>query len=428
MPIAGSTAPDARESAADPLKSDEELQAILDDPERLRALHRTGLLDSAPEEPFDRLTRLAAKLLKVPAVFIALLDRDRDFYKSAVGFAEPLATRRQIEGRTFCHYTLGSTQPLVIGNALEDPAFRQVPTVESLGVRAYAGVPLITGDGHALGSFCAIDFVPRAWTAEDLEVLTELSQSAMNEIALREAMRVSEENLRLARDAVRAREEVLAVVAHDLRSPLSVLAASTTVLESSPVLLPHAPILSRMRRAADSMRALIAEMLEFSAPADRPLHLPMRTAPRTLVDDAVSMLSPLAARHEIELAAEAPPGLPDVRVDYEKILRVFANLIGNALKASAKGSRIVVGAALGERDLVAFTVADSGRGMSEADIDHVFERFWQKDKDDRRGIGLGLSIVQSVVRAHGGSVTVRSEEGVGTRFCFTLPVAGPDEH
>jgi signal transduction histidine kinase len=249
----------------------------------------------------------------------------------------------------------------------------------------------------------------------------------MNEIALREAMRESEENLRLARDAVRAREEVLAVVAHDLRTPLSVLAASTAVLESSAVLLPHAPILTRMRRAADSMSALIADMLEFAAPDDKPLRLPLRTSPRTLVEDAVSMLSPLAVRHGIELAAETAEGLPEVRVDYEKILRVFSNLIGNALKASEKGTRIVVTAAPAGPDRVSFTVADSGRGMSSADVGHIFERFWQKDRGDRRGIGIGLAIVQSVVEAHGGRVTVESVEGVGSRFTFTIPAAGPAE-
>ena len=404
----------------------EDLQEKLEDPARLRALYRTELLDSSPEEPFDRLTRLAAKLLGVPATFISLVDRDRDFYKSATGFAEPLASRRQIEGRTFCHYTLGSKSPLLIGDALLDAEFRTVPTVESLGVRAYAGVPLLSPDGHSLGSFCAIDFHPREWTAQDLEVLTALSLSAMNEIALREKATESEDNLRIAREALRAREEVLAAVAHDLRTPLSVLAGSTAALAAAPDLSAHAPTLGRMRRAAESMGALIADMLDFAAPGTKVLDRAQATSPRALVDDAVSMLSPLALRHGIELAAEAPEGLPDVRVDYERILRVFSNLIGNAVKASASGSRIVVGAASAGTDAVAFTVADSGRGMSSADIEHIFERFWQKDRQDHRGIGLGLSIVQSVVEAHGGVVAVESVEGVGSRFTFTLPVAGDE--
>jgi signal transduction histidine kinase len=399
-------------------------QTILEDRARLRALERTGLLDTPPEEPFDRLTRLAAKLLKVPVTFLSLLDRDRDFYKSQSGFPEPLASRRQIEGRTFCHYTLGSSQPLVIPDTHADPEFRMVPTVESLGVRAYAGVPLVTSEGHALGSFCAIDFAPREWTAQDLEILSEMSLSAMNEIALREAVRESDENLKLAREAVRAREEVLAAIAHDLRTPLSVLAGATAVLDASPALAPHAALLARMKRASESMRILITDMLEFAAPGAKPLRHPIPTAPRTLVDDTVSMLSPLALRHGIELVAQTDEGLPEVRVDYESILRVFSNLVGNALKVSEKGTTIAVGACAAGADAVQFSVADSGRGMSPADIEHIFERFWQKDRADHRGVGLGLSIVQSVVQAHGGRVTVESEEGVGSRFAFTLPASG----
>jgi hypothetical protein len=107
------------------------LDERLSDPARLAALERTGLLDTAPEEPFDRLTRLAARLLRVPVTFITLLDRDRDFYKSASGFPEPLASARQLEGRTFCHLTLGSSAPLIIDDTTGDPAHAAVPTVQS---------------------------------------------------------------------------------------------------------------------------------------------------------------------------------------------------------------------------------------------------------------------------------------------------------
>jgi len=127
------------------------------DPERLATLQGTSLLDTPPEEAFDRLTRLAAKLIGVPSTFISLVDQSRDFYKSCFGFGEPLASTRQLEGGTFCHHAIVSSAPLVINDTLADPVFREVPTVQSLGVRAYAGIPLVTDDGQAIGSFCAID-------------------------------------------------------------------------------------------------------------------------------------------------------------------------------------------------------------------------------------------------------------------------------
>jgi GAF domain-containing protein len=128
-------------------------RSIIADRQRLEAVQQTGLLDTPPEESFDRLTRLAAKLIGVPTTFISLVDQGRDFYKSCFGFGEPLSTTRQLEGRTFCHHAIVSSAPLVIDDTMADAVFRKVPTVQSLGVRAYAGIPLITDDGQAIGSF-----------------------------------------------------------------------------------------------------------------------------------------------------------------------------------------------------------------------------------------------------------------------------------
>lgn len=171
---------DAPRRITDPAR----LHASLNDEQRLQAVQATGLLDTPPEESFDRLTRLAAKLTGSPATFVSLVDRGRDFYKSAYGFGEPLATLRQLEGRTFCHYALMSEGPLVLDDVTRESVFCDVPTVQSLGVRAYAGVPLVTSEGHVLGSFCAIDFKPKQWSEQDVDVLTELAHSAIREIGL----------------------------------------------------------------------------------------------------------------------------------------------------------------------------------------------------------------------------------------------------
>ena len=169
------------------------------DPIRLDVLRRTSLLDSPPEESFDRLTRLAAKLTGAPVTFVSLVDLNRDFYLSSYGFGEPLATVRQIEGRTFCHYALVAEDSLVLDDVTQIPVYRDVSTVESLGVRAYAGIPLVTEDGQVLGSFCAIDFKPKNWSERDIDILTELAHSAMREITLRKAFQESAStSLRLA--------------------------------------------------------------------------------------------------------------------------------------------------------------------------------------------------------------------------------------
>lgn len=171
--------------------SEAEVTDVLRDPARLNVVRATGLLDSAEEKAFDRLTRLAAKLTGAPITFISLVDDGRDFYKSCFGFPEPLASSRQLTGTTFCHYALVSRGPLVIEDTMADPIYAQVPTVQSLGVRAYLGIPLKM-NGVPIGSFCAIDFQPRGWTALQIEVMEELAASTMREIELRAAVGVAE--------------------------------------------------------------------------------------------------------------------------------------------------------------------------------------------------------------------------------------------
>ena len=166
-------------------KPDEpQLQACIDDEARLAAVRNTGLLDTPPEPVFDGLTREAASALGVPATFISLVDRTRDFYKSQHGFAEPLSAVRELEGRTFCHYTLMSESPLAIEDAARDPVYREVPTVATLGVRAYLGIPLVV-DERVIGSFCAIDYEPRRWSADDIALMVALARQAMREIDTR---------------------------------------------------------------------------------------------------------------------------------------------------------------------------------------------------------------------------------------------------
>jgi PAS domain S-box-containing protein len=159
-------------------------RAAVRDPARVAAVRGTGLLDADAEEVFDRLSRLAVRLLGVPAAFLSLVDAERDFYLTACGFGEPLASARQLTGPTFCHYALASPGPLVIPDTAADPVYRDVPTVRTLGVAAYVGVPVRVG-GQRVGSFCAIDTRPRAWTAGEVEVLTELAASAERELELR---------------------------------------------------------------------------------------------------------------------------------------------------------------------------------------------------------------------------------------------------
>lgn len=150
---------------------------VIANPDRLAALRETGLLDSPPEETFDRLTRLAARLLGAGTALVSLVDKDRQFFKSQVGLAQPWAGARQTRlSHSFCQWVVSGGEQLVVKNANEIPALRANLAVKDLGVIAYAGVPLSGRGGQVIGSFCALHCKPRAWSAQDMETLSDLSQ------------------------------------------------------------------------------------------------------------------------------------------------------------------------------------------------------------------------------------------------------------
>lgn len=172
--------------------------AIVRDAARLAALRYTALLDTPAEEAFDRLTRLATKILRAPTALVALVDEDRQFFKSCVGVPEPWASQRETPlSHSFCQHTIASAEPLVIVDARQHPLVHDNLAIRDLNVVAYAGIPLITADGEALGSFCVIDSQPRAWTAAEVEILKELAASVIAEIDLRRATREAQHQAKI---------------------------------------------------------------------------------------------------------------------------------------------------------------------------------------------------------------------------------------
>ena len=161
-------------------------QSLLTRPDRVAALRRTALLDTPPEEAFDRLTRMAARLLGTPVSLISLVTDDRQFFKSAIGLPEPWASRRVSPiSFSFCGQVVATGEPLVLEDARRHPLLRHNPAIRELGWVAYAGVPLITRQGHTVGALCVIDKTPRLWSERDIALLQDLAASVVTEIELR---------------------------------------------------------------------------------------------------------------------------------------------------------------------------------------------------------------------------------------------------
>ncbi|WP_375504289.1 SpoIIE family protein phosphatase [uncultured Jatrophihabitans sp.] len=158
----------------------------IDDPARLAAVAATGLLDTDPEPAFDDLTSLACKLLNAPFAFLTLMDSRRSFWKSRIGL-QPDGPVQNAVHESFCQYVVASGEPLIEGDTATNPLTAANPSIVAMGVRAWAGFPLISPDGHALGSFCVVDTRIRQWSDADVEVLRVLSGAAARELALRSA-------------------------------------------------------------------------------------------------------------------------------------------------------------------------------------------------------------------------------------------------
>ena len=226
-----------------------------------------------------------------------------------------------------------------------------------------------------------------------------------------------------AQRVIDAREEILRIVAHDLRSPLNTISMATDLLLDIPATeSDRAKRLKIIKRTGEQMERLIQDLLSVTAiEAGRLSIAPRKLKVDDLLSDASEMLEGIAREKSIRLTVERAADLPAVRVDPVRVLQVFSNLVGNAVKFTPEGGVITLSATRAD-DRVQCTIADTGSGIPPEDLPRLFGKFWQAKRGDHRGVGLGLAIARGIIEAHGGSIGVRSEVGRGSVFSFSLPV------
>jgi len=272
--------------------------------------------------------------------------------------------------------------------------------------------------GQLLGVLAFLSSGSRRYGRGDLRLAEALADRAA----------VAIENARLYNASVEAtqiRDQVLSFVAHDLRNPLGTITMQASLLQRSgaePERRSRKPA-ETIQRAAARMNRLIQDILDVSRMEGGHLSVEQARVPaQQIVSDSVEAQEPLASSASIDLQLELETGVPDVWADRDRILQVFENLIGNAVRCTKPSGRITAGAASHDGEVV-FWVKDTGVGITAEEMPHVFDRFWQARKTRRTGAGLGLQIVKGIVEAHGGRIWVESKVGVGTTFLFTLPIA-----
>jgi PAS domain S-box-containing protein len=226
-----------------------------------------------------------------------------------------------------------------------------------------------------------------------------------------------------AQEAVRQREEVVGIVSHDLRNPLSTIAMASALLLDPGVPAERKTMQATViRRAVEQLMRLIQDLLDMSRLGASRFSMDVRREePAALLRAAVQLSANAAEAKQVALSLNVPAGLPLVRGDRQRIVQVLGNLLANAIEFTPGGGRIVVGAQAAPGAVV-FSVSDTGPGIPEEEQPRVFDRFWQGSRHSRAGTGLGLAICKAIVEAHGGSIRVESEAGRGATFRFTIPV------
>jgi PAS domain S-box-containing protein len=287
-----------------------------------------------------------------------------------------------------------------------------------LRVRSIMAVPLIA-HGRSVGAL-SFHSSRRGFGPDDVQLAADLARRAALAI----------DNARLHDElhaAIRARDEMMGIVSHDLRNPVQAIKMLAAAISASPsdgrahaTAVEHATVI---RRAAQQMDTLIQDLLDVVRIDAGQLHVqPRAVGVEELLSAALETLEPLAEAKMLTLTAAIEPTLPEVAVDAERIAQVLSNLVGNAIKFTPEGGEITVSADAVD-GVVRVRVSDTGPGIPADQLGRVFDRFWQSRRSSPHGAGLGLSIAKGIVEAHGGRISASSQVGAGTTFSFTMPVA-----
>ncbi len=401
----------------------------VDHPMRLEALRETGLLDSLPEESFDRYTRLAKILLGAEVSLVSLVDESRQFFKSQAGMPEGSATETPLS-HSFCKHVVEDGQPFMVDDARHDPRVEANPAVEEYGVASYLGMPLRTRDGMVLGSLCVFETRPRKWSEEDQGRLSDLAAAVMREIELSDRTAALKDSLTVARKAEQEREEQLRMTVHDLRTPAGAVSSCLDLLMLGDGLdEEQVELLQICKESTDNLLTMVQGILAADAAAAKGF-VPERTraSASLLVRRMVRMIQPLADDAGIRLDVNLPDEIIFLSADEAKVERVLVNLVTNALKYSPVGRPVTIEvrtAGTAALPMCRIAVYDEGPGVPEVDQQRIFLHREKGPGADGRGdpsFGIGLAFCQRVVDAHGGEIGMTNRPDGGSEFYLMLPV------
>ncbi len=420
------------------------------DEERIERLVGYGILDTLPEQEYDDLAMLAASIAEAPVALVSFVDGSRQWFKARVGM-ELTETHRDI---SFCLHAVSSGSALVVNDATTDERFADNPLVtgETAAIRFYAGAPLITPDGFALGTLCVIDFEPRELTENQLKSLESLSRLVVSQLELRSANRALAGAKRAAEMALanaegaesravaanQAKSRFLTTMSHELRTPLNAVIGFGGLLArnmTGGLDADEVDYANRIKSAGLHLLTMINDVLDLSKIDDGHLSIHVASADvGKLISEAVALLGEQARGRGIRLRHDVPVSIGPVDADAQRLTQVLINLIGNALRFSHGGlvDVLLVPHPDDPARALRIDVVDSGCGIPADKIESMFNRFVQGEDGTSRehgGTGLGLPIARSLCAAMGFRLVATSTVGEGSTFSVLLsPDAAAPAH
>ena len=395
--------------------------ARFDDARRVAALADYRMLDTDPERVFDDITQLASKLFQTPIALVSLVDEHRLWFKSQVG----LAARESPREYAFCDHAIRAGATFVVPDAAADPRFAANPLVTGEPhIRFYCGVPLCTPEGHALGTLCIIDQVPRTLTAAEVDVLESLARQVETELELRRRLLLMEELLARGQEAQQEKELFAAMMVHDLRNPLTSI--GLLAMTVSPADEASQGALAMVGQETERVRHMLNDALDICLHGMRGLRV-LRVD--VALDQLVrSIAARFAHRGHVRgqlLRLELPPPPVVVEVDPELLERVIENLLANAMIHGPANRPIDVVMRRLRGGAIRLEIRDHGPPLTPELAAVLFRPFQRHASAEgiaqRSGHGLGLAFCLLAIEAHGGLIGVEPGDGRGNCFYVELP-------
>ncbi len=394
-------------------------QKPTNEPERLHALAAFDILGSSPEKEYDDITKLASFICNAPVSLITFIDEETEFRKSALGLPRTLSRR----DHTFCAHAINTPLEItIVPDARLDERYEDNPSVTGAPkIIFYAGMPLVTAEGFPLGTLCVIDHEPKQLSTHQVEALQNLGNQVVKLLELRKSLQLLNTTHKKM-EAYAAQMKAFAQLAsHDLKEPARMVNIFMRQLENN-----YASQLDERARkyihfatdGAKRMTILIDDLLAYST-IEGLTKAKEEVNVENLLTEVVALLSGVINEKKARVVWST---LPEITAPLMATRLVFQNLLSNALKYQAPGTRPLVTVSATETESHwQFEVQDNGIGIDEEyqkDIFKLFKRLHSKEQYP--GTGMGLATCKNIIELMGGTIWVKTADGGGSIFIFTI--------